>query len=342
MSSAPTLQAVKESLADVCKTLDGKEWVLGNSSLSGKGYTDLGQALSTFRHVRYLDGSSNELGSLETTPDEGEGDEEAGKEDGGEDSNNEAARHPLQALTGLTSLLALNLSSNSILTFPKELQLPNLQIANVSKNRMTDLPFNAQATPALTTLDISENALGVVEGLDGMSSLISLKINANTAISSLEGLGSLASLQSLDASNCDLQDIKGLEGLSTSFATLNVSNNNIASLEGMNDSETLNGLAAINFSNNSIENLEELVHLSKLPGLKTIELDGNPCADVDEFRTECILRIPGLASIDGLDVTPEERKSAAALGVQRQEEAAAAEAAAAAAAAAAEEEGEDE
>ena len=64
MSSAPSLQEVKESLADVCKTLDGKEWVLGNSSLSGKGYTDLGQALSTFRHVRYLDGSSNELGNM--------------------------------------------------------------------------------------------------------------------------------------------------------------------------------------------------------------------------------------------------------------------------------------
>ena len=39
--SYPSEQDIKQNLKQVCKTLDGKEWVLGNATLSGKGYAHL-------------------------------------------------------------------------------------------------------------------------------------------------------------------------------------------------------------------------------------------------------------------------------------------------------------
>ena len=326
----------------MCKTLDGTEWVLGNSALSNKGYTTLGQALTAYQHLRYLDASDNELGSGEGVG-EGDAEEEAGKEEAGEgDETTETAEtktHPLQALTGLTSLLALNLKNNSITTFPKELKLPNLQIANVSHNRITDLPFNAAATPTLRDLDVSENSLTHVEGLDGIATLRTLNISNNVVVSSLLGLGTLSSLEKINAANCDLQDLIGLSGLSRSFISLNVASNKISSLTGLTADgagSNLSGLTNINLSNNTIENLDELTALGSLSGLIAIDLSGNPCADVDEFRTEVILRLPKIKSIDGQDVTVEEAAAAKALGQQRTEEAAVAAAEAAAAAAAAE------
>ena len=353
--SAPTIEEVKDSLTQVCKTLDGKEWVLGNATLSGKGYTELGQVLSSYCHLRYLDASNNDLGSGETAgelaaeeeaeaPAEEDGEAAPSGEDGAEAAAEEAPpapAHPLQALTGLTSVLALNLSTNSILTFPKEFKLLNLQIANVSKNRITDIPFNAESAPSLMNLDISENSLAAVEGMDGLSSLRTLKMNDNIAVSSLSGLGNLISLEKLNASKCDLQDLNGLEGLSRSFADLDVSGNKIALLGGLSSaSATLVGLKIINLADNAIENLDELKILNKFSGLETINLLGNPCAETEEFRTEVLLRVPFLKSLSGEDVTPEERAAAKDLAKQRKEEAAAA--AAAAAEAAAEEEGEED
>jgi Leucine-rich repeat (LRR) protein len=334
--SSPSIEEVKDSLSDVCRTLDGKEWVLGNSNLSGKGYTSLGEALSSYCHLRYLDASGNELGSLETLKEDGDGEEENGgnneSTESGEERNEAPPVHALQALTGLTSLLAVNLSGNSIISFPKELNLPNIQIVNASGNRITNIPFNATATPVLTTLDISENSLVTVEGMDGMSSLQNLKINDNSVISSLSGLGNLPSLESINASNCDLQDLIGLDGLSNKFTKLNVSGNKISSLNGIitaDNDNNLTGLSSIDLSNNSIESIDELVHLSKLSNLQSVDFSGNPCADIDEYRTEVVLRLPNIKSIDGQDVTSEEIDAAKALKVQREEEAAAAEAAAA-------------
>ena len=348
--SSPSIEEVKDNLTEVCKTLDGKEWVLGNASLSNKGYANLGNVLTSYCHLRYLDASNNELGSLETEEEavaetEGEEEEEAAPpaEEEGEATEAVAekvkAAHSLQALTGLTSLLALNLSTNYILSFPKDLVLPNVQIINVKTNRMKSIPFNSESTPTLINLDVSENALTSVAGLDGISTLRMLSMNDNATITSLSGLGNLSGLEQLNCATCDIQDLNGLEGLTRSFLELDVSSNKIASLEPLNlCSDNLNGLKVINVSNNAIENLEELIHLASLKKLISIDLSGNPIADVDEFRTEVVMRVPNLQMINGVDVTLEERNNAKALSQQRKEEAAAAAAAAAEAAAAEEEE----
>jgi Leucine-rich repeat (LRR) protein len=354
--SYPSEQDIKQNLKQVCKTLDGKEWVLGNATLSGKGYAHLGDVLTSYRHLRYLDASENELGGLEAAPgeeqeedaappaqEEAPADGEEGKDGSSEEKEPPAAKpHALQALTGLTSLLALNLSTNSILSFPKELKLPNVQIINVKTNRITDIPFNAEATPALINLNMSENALTSMEGLDGLSSLRVLAVNDNSVVTSLSGLGNLSSLEKLVASTCDLQDLNGLQGLTRSFTELDVANNKINSLEALSTAaESLKGLLNLNIANNAIEDLDELVHLASLRALSSVNLAGNPCADAEEFRIEVVLRVPTIKSISGEDVTSEERKNAKALAQQRKDEAAAEAAAAAAAAAEAEEEEED-
>ena len=43
--SSPDQAAITEGLSQLCKTLDGQEWVMGRLDMSGKGYTALGAAL---------------------------------------------------------------------------------------------------------------------------------------------------------------------------------------------------------------------------------------------------------------------------------------------------------
>ena len=81
--SAPDADAITAGLSQLCKTLDGQEWVMGRLDLSGKGYTELGSVLKGYKHLRYLDVSGNELGSEEKDIIEGEGDGEGeGEGDG--------------------------------------------------------------------------------------------------------------------------------------------------------------------------------------------------------------------------------------------------------------------
>ena len=352
--SEPTQDDIARGLSQLCKSLDGQEYVMGSLSLKGKGYTALGNALAAYRHVRYLDASANDLGSEEQNPADAaaaaeDGDEgEEGKEgaaDAAEEEGKEPAAprpHALQALTGMASLLAVNLSGNSVLTLPAGLSLPELQVADLRANRLLAIPLTAETTPKLVSLDVSENSLLDVAGVDGLRALRSLNVSQNSVVSTLAELGALPALQTLTASQCALTNVDGLEGLSSACTSIDVSGNQIATLDGLDAARvSLSGVKTLNLSGNAIESLDELAKLAGLKSLVSCDLSDNPCADADEFRTEVLLRAPGLATISGEPVTDEERAAANELKAARAEEARLAAEAAAAAEAEAEAEDED-
>ncbi len=354
--SAPSQDDISRGLSQLCKSLDGQEYVMGSLTLAGSGYAALGTALAAYRHVRYLDASANELGSEEQSPaDAAAADaEEEGGEEGKEgqeaaadaEEGKEAAAprpHALQALTGMTSLLAVNLSGNSVLTLPEGLSLPELQVADLRANRILAIPLTAETAPKLVSLDVSENSLLDVAGLDGLDALRSLNVSQNSVVSSLAELGALPALQTLAAAACALTDLAGLEGLSSACTSIDVSGNQIATLDGLEAARaSLSGVKTLNLSENAIESLDELTKLAGLKSLVSCDLSGNPCADADEFRVEVVLRAPGLATVSGEPVTDEERAAAKELKAARAEEARLAAEAAAAAEAEAEAEEEEE
>ena len=337
MSSSPDAAAIMGGLSQLCKTLDGQEWVMGRLDLSGRGYSSLGTELRAYRHLLFLNASGNELGSTEKVAGEEEeaagevqaqGEEEAEAEG---DAVSERGLHALDALLGMTSLLALNLANNSVLTLPEGLSLPNLQIVNLSGNRLIQIPLRAEMVPVLVSLDISNNALSDVTGIDGMNTLRVLNLNGNSVISKLGDLGKLPALERLAARDCGLTDTAGFEGLSAACKDMDLSGNQINDLSGFTvAARSLSGLKSLNLAGNAIDNLEQLVHLAGLSSLSALNLADTPIADTDEFKTEVVMRLPFLESVSGESVTEEDRTAAADLKAQRKAEAEAAAAAAAA------------
>lgn len=342
--SAPDASAITTGLSQLCKTLDGTEWVMGRLDISGKGYTHLGAALKPYRHLRFLDARGNELGSTEKMDGEGENAEEESAENAGDENADAAAAeeggeaaaeapagpppHPLDALTGLTSLLALNLRDNGVLTLPEGLLLPNVQIADLAGNRLMSAPLGAASAPALVSLDVSNNALADATGFSGLNALRVLTINGNTVITTLADLGELPALERLSAKDCGLTDTNGLEGLSSACKNVDFSGNQIGDLSGFaTAAASLSGLKTLNLSGNALDSLDQLESLAKLSALTDIDLSDTPIADTDAFKTEVVLRLPGVTTISGEAVTDEDRDAAKELKAQRKAEAEAAAAA---------------
>jgi len=105
----------------------------------------------------------------------------------------------------------------------------------------------------LVVLDVHDQAIGRIDGLDGMAVLDHLDVSGNR-ITSFTGLEHLRSLRSLYAADDRLTGLTGLDGLQ-SLEVLNVSGNAITSLEGVRRVPTLQALSA---ERNPIDHIDAL------------------------------------------------------------------------------------
>ncbi|RZQ69671.1 TIR domain-containing protein [Porphyromonas gingivalis] len=135
--------------------------------------------------------------------------------------------------------------------------------------------------PALKILDLRDNQLRKLEGLERLTSLTKLILWRNQ-INKLEGLDRLTSLTWLDLSGNQLIKLEGLDHL-TSLRGLDLSGNQLIKLEGLDHLTFLRGL---DLSGNQISKLEGLDSLTSLTGLN---LRGNQ-----------ISKLEGLASLTSL------------------------------------------
>merc|ERR1711959_321296 len=150
-------------------------------------------------------------------------------------------------------------------------------------------------------------------------------------LTSLEGFGPMPKLRKLDLSENELTALGGLEA--PILEDLDLSKNQLANLDGITGAPAVKTL---NLASNKLEGDEEMAELRKLaadslPGLSKLLVDGNPMGEVfgEGLKLEVIICVPTISSVDGSEVTDEEREQAKTMQKTREEERAAAAAAAA-------------
>ena len=285
----PTKDEITSGLSQVTRTTDGTGWAMAKLDLSEKELSGFGDTLDAFVHIRYLNASGNKIVDA-------------------------------KALGKLTNLLALDISSNELVSLPEE-QLEYLQVANIANNKLENPGF-AGGAPSLLTLNASNNALSSLEGgLQSSTELVTLNISGNSTLSSLEGIGALPKLKTLDASACGLTSLGGLTDV-PSLETLNVEGNaELVELGGFADVDTLGNLREINASSTGIAEVGEIQHLKSLPSLRTLKLTESPIASLDNYVVELLIVLPNLKTLDDEEITEEQREEAKNLIAQREEEA---------------------
>ncbi|XP_075942184.1 dynein regulatory complex subunit 3 [Anarhichas minor] len=124
---------------------------------------------------------------------------------------------------------------------------------------------------SLARLDLNNNIIEKIEGLDRLISLTWLNLSFNR-IEKIEGLVSLRKLQ-----------------------VLNLSNNRISVIENM---DTLEKLTHFLIANNLLGQLDNVLYLRKFKNLFTVNLRGNPVSKEDGYKSSIAAYLPNLVCLD--------------------------------------------
>jgi len=282
-----TNEDISANLSLLSKVGNGLEHAFVKVDLHSKQFTDI-SALSTFKHVRYVDISENALSAV-------------------------------SSLESLSELVTLNASKNKLAEF-KLSPHRYLQQVDLSDNALTSC--NGITHPLLRSLKLARNQLSDVSGLlpNGVPSLASLDLVGNK-IASLSSLAALASLTELYLASNGLNSLEGLSSL-VNLKRLHARDNAIASLNGI--SASLKHLEYINLRQNSVASVAEAVKLAVLPSIRAIVLSDNPVTEASEYRMEMLVAIRNLQRLDKNAFEEEEQNEAADIAAKRAAEKAAA------------------
>ena len=141
----------------------------------------------------------------------------------------------------------------------------------------------------LKVLDLSGNAVGpdIDEGMmQSLAGTLEELLLARNGIKSVDGVAPLRNLRRLD-----------------------VSGNLIRSLPA-HAFERLSALEYADLSGNGIRGLSEVKHLRGCLNLLSVRLEGNPCAALPQYRAAVIHALPTICTLDGIDVSEQERARA--------------------------------
>lgn len=256
--------------------------------LDEKEIEELGEALRSYQHVRFLSIQKNQLKDI-------------------------------SEVLHIPHLLTLNASENQVasidfLTGARD-SLLYVQQLTLTKNKLVALP--SLPLPRLAKLLINENEIASCAAFAGHACLQYLDLSKNK-LTTLEGVSKMPKLQHLDVSENELTEVRdGLHGL-PDLRKLILTKNKIASLAGFANMFKLEHLVLIE---NQITTAKELLHLNKaVPSLKQLDMMENPAA-ADNFKTE-VLIIQSESSIimrklNDEDITDEDRQAAATTKADR-------------------------
>ena len=145
--------------------------------------------------------------------------------------------------------------------------------------------------------------------LNDLKNAVHLSLSTNT-IDRINVALALPKLRILSLGRNNIKKIDKLEGCAGTLEELWVSYNAISSLDGV---DGLSKLTTLYISNNKLHDWEELNKIAGLVELKDVLFVGNPFYDgltAEQQRVEVLKRLPQLAKIDGVMVTPAERAEA--------------------------------
>ena len=138
------------------------------------------------------------------------------------------------SLLELSHLTQLNLSHNKLSDGQLTLlanHLPNLEIVDISLNRLTAVPDSIGQLTQLTSLDLSDNRLATVPDSIGLlTQLTSLDLSGNRLTTVPDSIGQLTQLTSLDLSDNRLTAVPDSIGQLTQLTSLDLSDNRLTTV----------------------------------------------------------------------------------------------------------------
>ena len=148
---------------------------------------------------------------------------------------------------------------------------------NLSKREIKAIPFAVKNFPNLQILDLNDNQIKIIEGLDQLTNLNTLYLGRNE-IAKIERLEKLKTLNTLILSRNEIKKIEGLDQLEN-LNTLFLDKNQISKIEGL---DNLKDLEMLFLTWNKIEKIEGLEKLTKL---NTLYLTRNQITELEGLGT---------------------------------------------------------
>ncbi|GBN02591.1 Dynein regulatory complex subunit 3 [Araneus ventricosus] len=158
------------------------------------------------------------------------------------------------------------------------------------------------------SLQLEQQSLLNIGNLWKFTLLTKLEI-ANNYIEEIEGLETLSSLQYLDLSFNYIKVIKGLDGL-INLGYLNLSYNEIIQLENLDNQKNLETLLV---RYNKIKSFENIYYLAQFENLLCLGIEENPLMLIDNARFRVLAVLPQLKFLDFILVTENQLKEALSL-----------------------------
>jgi dynein light chain 1 len=145
--------------------------------------------------------------------------------------------------------------------------------------------------------------------LNDLKNVVHLSLSTNT-IDRINVALALPKIRILSMGRNNLKKIEKLEGCANTLEECWFSYNAISTLDNL---DALPKLTTLYMSNNKLHSWDELNKLSGLSELRDVLFVGNPFYDglaPEQQRIEVLKRLPQVAKIDGVMVTPAERTAA--------------------------------
>ncbi|ORX41716.1 L domain-like protein [Piromyces finnis] len=199
----------------------------------------------------------------------------------------------LEGLRKLTSLKFLSLNNNKIeklvssnyMSKNLPIVFPKIEELHLGGNLIQRIPdISMVKFPCLKLLFLNNNKINKIERFNTMPTLIELIVNKN---------------------HIKTIDDDGFDGL-YNLKELQIKDNCLKSIANLN---SLSSLRRLYLTGNRIQDLNELGKLS-LPNLFEIFISQNPITKKMGYRYTLIIRLPKLTSIDGNEITSEEKEKA--------------------------------
>ncbi|CAH3194786.1 unnamed protein product, partial [Porites evermanni] len=158
----------------------------------------------------------------------------------------------------------------------------------------------------LTHLYLQKNQITKIEGLDNLKRLTKLYLGSN-AITVVEGLERLENLRELHIEKQTLPpgekllfEPRSLQALAKSLCVLNISENNIDSIEEL---KCLTNMTQFFTENNCLSDMKELSRvLAAWPSVWRLEMAGNTLCHKKKYRDRVIVMSRSLVMLDGKEI----------------------------------------
>lgn len=155
-----------------------------------------------------------------------------------------------------------------------------------------------ETNTALKSLWLGKNKIEKIAGLESLAQLRQLDIQHNRLTSLGDGLLHLANLEELYLAWNAIDSLQGLP-VPSSLNTVDLSKNNIVSLEGVEHQPTLEELW---LSYSQVTTFESLAPLQRLSQLSCLYLEHSPLAKDYEYRKVVTRMLPSLQQLDATAV----------------------------------------